>query len=627
MERQKKSCSCFGIFSKKIPKKVDQGTEARQVIRSSLVNFSSSHFNAEENPLNNSLSATQKLHSSIPLTNTLTSPLCRTPSMFQFSSTSLRQGSGKPNTSVKGQSTEELPQRKNSLPISQIEEFFKEDSKDNKGEENKISERQVDRIPSTESSVVLIPEKCSDPAARNSLITISNNHPMSFPRPVQQEERKELPRLQKLDSPPVIKILNNDPEGLKESPIFPNPIEKITEIKESKNFELQEPSKILQEPEICPPMVICEIIEEFDQKSKSLSLNGEENKFVPFISKEEPVINTKTENFQIDVLLDQQEEPVFLKIVQKCSDNDDYPPEPDFTSPLLQVPKVLGVVQSEPSIIPNQFFQLKYPEPVLDSNFFIKEAAKKSFENLVNRISSDKKFQNLPEKIFPENPVKPIKLPVKAFEAPIDLPIVQLHPEHPPAIPRKVDLKFKNSQEILKEMYMKPKNPTFEPNKKFEDNNSLASISEIEKPILNHSKSLSLSNNNTVIVHESKDFSKRLSIFTKDFDYSYSGKQLKHALSPSEFSNKNLFSPRYHNRRLPSLKISPIKSILSADDYSDILSFLKHSPRSSPKAENPKIDAKKYKLPALKPITPHYFNKKRGAPQLKQKARIQIEHL
>ena len=649
MERQKKSCSCFGIFSKKIPKKVDQGTEARQVIRSSLVNFSSSHFNAEENPLNNSLSATQKLHSSIPLANTLTSPLCRTPSMFQFSSTSLRQGSGKPCTSVKGQSIGEIPQRKNSLPVSQVEEIFKEDLQGNRFEEKKMIERRLDRIPSTESSVVLIQEKSFNPAARSSLITFPSSLPVSLPcvpKEVQSEERKEVPQPQKLESTPSLEVLEKCSQGLHPGlPLLPSPIEKTNNPKEEekkekeeeekkeegpKNFESQQFSKILQVPEISPLVVVCEIIEELDEKSKSVSLNGEENKFFPFISKEEPVINTKTENFQIDVELNQQEEPVFLRIVQKRSEDDEPPPEPDFTSPLLPVTKILGAVESEPGFTPNQLIQFKYPEPILDSNFFIKEAAKKSFENLVNRISSDKKFQNQPEKVkFPENPVKPIKLPLKPLESLIDPPKIQAPLEHPQLVPRKVDLKFKNSQEILKEMFMKPKNPSFEPNanQKYEYNNSLASISEVEKPVLNHSKSLSLANNNTVIVHESKDYSRRLSIFTKDFEYSYSGKQLKHALSPTDFSNKNLISPRYYKKRLPSLKISPIKSILSADDYSDILSFLKNSPRSSPKADNPKIDSKKYKLPALKPITPHYFNKKRNAPQPKQKARILIEHL
>lgn len=642
MERQKKSCSCFGIFSKKVPKKVDQSTEVRQVIRSSLINFSSNHFRSEENLENNSLSATQKLQSSIPFANTLTSPLCRTPSMFQFSSAGFRENSGKPNTSVKAPNFEEIPQRRNSLPLSPFEEIPKEAFQENIYEEEKISKQRTEKIQSTESSVVLAQEKCTDPAARNSLITSLKDPPYispSFPKQVNIEEKKELPSSEKVNSIVApeqtekneVKTIIPEPVPIKET--VPMSILKENYIEQPKISEPQNLSKVFQVPEANLPVVICEIIEELDENSKNPSPKSNKPEFTPIISKEEPLIHTKTENFQIDMIISKQEEPIFQKIIPKAQDYDDAPPEPDFTSPLLPVSKPVSESKSQPTLIFSSIPKPKFPDPILESNIFIKEAAKKSFENLINRFSSDKKLQNVAEKV--KNPVK-VPQPVKNLSIHEEsLPKIEINPEEPLKVANKVQVNFQSSQEILKEMYQRPKFQGVNLNlhlspidhvKKPDDSYSLFSLSDRDKQVLNHSKSLSV--NNTVVVHESKDFSKRLSMFSRDFDISYSGKLLKNVLSPAEFSGKHLISPRQANKRLPSLKISPIKSILSADDYSDILSFLKNTPRDSPKLKNPaNLDSKKYKLPALKPITPHYFHKKKTALQLKQKARVLVEHL
>jgi hypothetical protein len=678
------------MFSKKVPKKVDQTTETRQMIRSSLINFSSPVFQSEENQMNNSLSSTQKIQSNLPFSNTLTSPLCRTPSIYQFSNSHMRESSANPGSSYKVRTEEESLGRRKSISYNPLEEK-KENQFVGQQEEKKSESIEKAKLMSTESSVVMKNEKVEEELkfkkihekifedrekfyqgceeiklgeGRNQVVAerisddgmtvvyadsdrdkeglgeiagdfrISENpvkipdlklpevstfnlKPDDFPVKVESSQEKNqysenLPNPEENEKT----IPNSNKSPIRESKTIENP---FLETKE-KSIPTHQTAFPLPSQNQVPPMKIIEIIEKPFTNPEKPSENLKVFPLPkPFISKEEPVLNLKTENFQIDTFLKNPEEPVFLKITQKSNKIEEIP-EPDNESPVK--PFLINDLQKIPSSnSPKLNSNLpKQSENLFESNIFLKEAAKKSFENLVNRISSDKK--QLPNRL---------KIPEPEAGQNLE-------------VPRKVDLKFKNSQEILRDL-IKPAGPALALGSKLKKDSSLDSVIETleenhlkvkqeierqEKSLLSHSKSFSV--NNTVIIHESREHPKRFSMIGKEFESSYSGKRFHFAQDSKDYPSPTnlLISPRNNIRRLPSLKISPIKSILSADDYSDILSFLKNSPHgsvTSHKKEPESNPMKKYKLPSLKPITPHYFHKKRSAPQLKQKARIMIEHL
>ena len=684
MERPKKSCSCFSIFSKKIPKKVDQGTDTRQMVRSSLINFSTSVYQSEENQMNNSLSSTQKIQSSLPFYNTLTSPLCRTPSIYQFSNSHIRENSANPNTELKAINEDLPPVRRNSVSFKQNEEF-EAVGFDGNVEEKKIPERPRERMMSTESSVVLKFEKglerkgdvepvggkldgvkgedehgakgglgelkssetCSKPDIKSEVSSSKNIDNIELKQNLLEEKKSGLEIIHNIEKNPENFSLNPIPKpNPQENPISsnldPKPFSspefqpKFQESHESNPSSITKPShssslsplKMHQNlPKVHPvqfsketPIVSCEIIEELSSKfpkpEEKVKIFPSSPPTHPFISQEEPVIHLKSQNFKVDSSLKKPEEPVFLKIISKSNQNDDVP---DIDNEAVSNPFLHENILNAPSSLsPKQSVNINIlGDNFLDNNIFIKEAAKKSFENLVNRFSLEK---------------KQVKLSIPGKLSEIQAPSQALL-----EVPKRNDSKFKNSQEILRELVIKPAGPPLALGQKL---NPLSDSYEIEKDFrikpgrieksLSHSKSLSV--NNTVIINESRSHSKWLSLMGKDFESSYSGKKIKLVLDSNDLpSNQNfIISPRNAIRRLPSLKISPIKSILSADDYSDILSFLKNSPHCSGMSNKKEPDmnvAKKYKLPALKPITPHYFNKKRSAPQLKQKPRILIEHV
>ena len=149
---------------------------------------------------------------------------------------------------------------------------------------------------------------------------------------------------------------------------------------------------------------------------------------------------------------------------------------------------------------------------------------------------------------------------------------------------------------------------------------------------------------NSVVIHNSINLSKLEFLFCKDTKQSIITEKKPRRRNDFSASIENpldlvgelnsiLLSPRYIKERLPSLKISPIKSANSIDDYSDILSMIKHPSGGSylqRKVVIPELFSnltRKNKLPALKPITPHYFNKKRSVPLLKRKPNVLIENL
>ena len=148
-------------------------------------------------------------------------------------------------------------------------------------------------------------------------------------------------------------------------------------------------------------------------------------------------------------------------------------------------------------------------------------------------------------------------------------------------------------------------------------------------------------NNNSVIVHDSISISNMHSLF-----YEEKAKITQNLNSVSDFFVPNdnfvcfaekmspiITFPKYGKKKLPSLKISPIKSVISVDDYSDIISLIK-SPKEyqsfAKKLSVPDLFSKnnrKNKLPALKPITPHFLNKKKSAPLLKNRAKVTIGNI
>ena len=688
MERPKKSCSCFGIFSKKAPKKVDQGSGTHQKVRSSLINFSTSVFQSEENQMNNSLSSTQKIQSNLPFSNTLTSSMCRTPNIYQFPSSHIRENSANPCSELKAKHEDLPPVRRNSISFKQGEELPYRRYDDIVREKRNLEEVR-EKMMSTETSVVLksekglerkvdcevlegkldkvkedeevkgrgrfgdlnileklpinniktefnslenfekpetIPKLFPDQRSNSFIIHELDQIPSQFP-PFSKSDLKpqesSIPGTQSLEPPsetqpppPATSVLLQPvPTPKRSFPASLSPLEVHPAQPQSPLASLAPLAPLAQFPPTELPLQSCEIVEELSaiqpKPEEKFKIFPSSNLPQPFISQEEPIIHLKSQNFQVDSFLPKPEAPVFLKISSKSSQSDDIPdpgsdPIPD-PQPSEKVPEIPA------SASPKQSLNIEHlGENFLESNIFIKEAAKKSFENLVSRFSLEKKQAKL---LIPGKP---------GAQA-----AVQGNLE----VPRKVDLKFKNSQEILRELIPKPADFQLALGQNL---NPRADSDEFERDFmskpeksLSHSKSLSV--NNTVVIHESQEHSKCLSYIRKDFESSYSGKKIKLILDSNDLlSPQNLIiSPRNGMRRLPSLKISPIKSILSADDYSDILSFLKNSPHGSAMSVKgaPDINvAKKYKLPALKPITPHYFHKKRSAPQLKQKPRISIEH-
>ena len=607
--------------------------------------------------------------------------MCRTPNIYQFSNSHVRENSANPCSELKAKIEDLPPVRRNSISFKQGQEIpycrFDERPK-SKGFEEEGREKMM----STESSVVLKSEKGLErkvdrevlqgkldwvkeeeerkdgaragDLANPEMLPINNiktelnplesiQNPESKPKPLPEEkpyseiiqEIEKIPpqyppsdscsKPQEISTPaiqnPVLppEVAQSLPLPSSATPILPEPVCTSKKFPPSlsplKVHPVNSPT-LPTLPSTNPAPQPCEIIEDL----KPIEAKPEEKVKIfplpdlpqPFISQEEPIIHLKSQNFQVDSLLNKPEEPVFLKIASKSSQNDEIP-DPD-SKPVANLQIYEKNIEIPASCSPKQSLNIeKLGENFLENNIFIKEAAKKSFENLVNRFSLEKKQVKL---LIPGKPTEP-----------------QAGIQENLEVPRKINLKFKNSQEILRDLIPKPPDSQFpsvqspNPAEIFTDFKSKPE--KIEKS-LSHSKSLSV--NNTVIIHESHEHSKRLSFIGKDFESSYSGKKIKLVLDSNDLPSPQNFiiSPRNAIRRLPSLKISPIKSILSADDYSDILSFLKNSPHGSAmsiKAEPDMNVAKKYKLPALKPITPHYFHKKRSAPQLKQKPRILIEHL
>lgn len=81
-------------------------------------------------------------------------------------------------------------------------------------------------------------------------------------------------------------------------------------------------------------------------------------------------------------------------------------------------------------------------------------------------------------------------------------------------------------------------------------------------------------------------------------------------------------------KNLPSLEVSPIKSMVSVDDYSDVLNAFNHPVLNSKLAVPDLFIRNKIKqrpLPLLKPSTPRYLNRQLLVPKLRKDNQILIE--
>lgn len=86
------------------------------------------------------------------------------------------------------------------------------------------------------------------------------------------------------------------------------------------------------------------------------------------------------------------------------------------------------------------------------------------------------------------------------------------------------------------------------------------------------------------------------------------------------------------DKNLPMLEISPIKSIMSMDDYSDIVAAMAHVDTQVPlvKRRAPDLFIKAYQrnkqMPLLKPTTPRYIGKRNLVPKMRRDNQLFIEN-
>ncbi|OMJ81497.1 hypothetical protein SteCoe_12884 [Stentor coeruleus] len=85
------------------------------------------------------------------------------------------------------------------------------------------------------------------------------------------------------------------------------------------------------------------------------------------------------------------------------------------------------------------------------------------------------------------------------------------------------------------------------------------------------------------------------------------------------------------DKNLPILQISPIKSLVSIDDYSDIVAAMNFPDSNGSRYRFPDLfirSVKKVKqLPLLKPITPRYAGKRMNLPKMRRDNEILLENL
>ena len=98
-----------------------------------------------------------------------------------------------------------------------------------------------------------------------------------------------------------------------------------------------------------------------------------------------------------------------------------------------------------------------------------------------------------------------------------------------------------------------------------------------------------------------------------------------------ELASDSKFLP-LNEKTFPIFGISPIKSIMSVDDYSDIVAALASPDQEKlPYSHIPDLfiraTQKPKQLPMLKPATPYYFSKKSAVPRMRKENKIFLDKL
>lgn len=677
MERPKKqSCSCFAYFSKKGNKKVDKGTDPEVIGRSSLSNFPVSFIPTDENPfMNSSMGSTQKLVSKFPLSNTMTTSLCRTPLMFNLTSSFAhnRENSIK-NPEGTGINFNRQPSvtRRSSMPNFILEmnscendgglKNIQPEEKKLQNYENKDLSRGTEIFPrnkslenvkkehaqSTESSMIGNKDMgmMSGPASQDLQIRLLELKGRGEGEKVDEEEKKvmvvKFEEEKKFEWNTVNffsdklndekKEKSKDVEGLKDQ-------ERVMVITE-------DPLELVMSPQSMPRKAM-----DLDEKTAKLGDVIEKPKEKIITEPFGTLVESIGKKADVDFKLVDQESNSSLRLQDSEAISLQTQIKPSLHG--LASPQGLArpggdksgkkpqVSKSNPSLIcprePPKYMQIPPSIPLESPKAHIPNKLSNEDHTKLRRSSSKSPLRSLflKDKFFEAlSPVQhAFKSPTDRDKTPILKDAAMKCFENLIANKPRANEKPKPKIPALN-LDLLPKAPI-----KLSQKSCEREGNKLKEKLL---KSLE-KNNSTVVVHESANGTKLSGIFNKDFNHSSSEKHfttldliLDSKSSPMmsvDQVSPNVVSPGYCFKRLPSLKISPIKSILSIDDYSDIISFLKNSPNASKLSEKlmipelPVKSLKKNKLPALKPITPHYFHKKRSAPQMKNKPKISVENL
>ncbi|OMJ94673.1 hypothetical protein SteCoe_2172 [Stentor coeruleus] len=669
MEQPKKnSCSCFAFFSKKSNKKVDKGTDPEAIERSSLSNFPGSFIPTDENPfINNSMGSTQKLVSKFPLSNTMTTSLCRTPLMYNLTSSfahghenyiknpeeicnkfnrqpSVTRRSSMPNFILEMNSCE----NDGGLKYIQFEEK-KLQSYENQGlsykteifPRNKSLEAlKKEPVQSTETSMIGNKDMgfISGPASQDLQIKL-----LGVKNKEEDEEGKKI-IIEKVEEEKKIEWNSVNFFSDKQND------EKKNKDKEIKGQKEQERVMVITEDPlefVISPLCISRKAVDLDEKTTKLGSVVEKPREKSISKPVETLIENIGKRVDMDFKLVDQESNSGLKLQDSEAINTQNQIKPSLTgltSPQSLVKpdednsnKKSQGSKSNPSLIcprePPKYMQIPPNIPLESPKAQIQHKLSNENHNKLRKSSSKSPLRSLflKEKFFEAmSPVQHIfKSPTDRDKTPILKDTAMKCFENLVANKPKFNEKLKPKIPILNLDLLPPKAPIKLSQKSVEREGN-----KLKEKLL---KSLEKSNS-TVVVHESVNGTKLSAVFNKELNHSSSEKHFSTLDLILDSKNNPIVSvdqvsPGCYFKRLPSLKISPIKSILSIDDYSDIVSFLKNSPNASKISEKLRIpelpvkSQKKGKLPVLKPITPHYFHKKRSAPQIKNKPKMSVENL
>ncbi|OMJ95424.1 hypothetical protein SteCoe_1188 [Stentor coeruleus] len=672
MERPKKqSCSCFGFFSNKSNKKVDKGTDAEVIGRSSLSNFPGSFIPTDDNPfMNNSMGSTQKLVSKFPLSNTMTTSLCKTPLIYNLTSSFAhnRENSIK-NPEGTGSNFNHQPSvnRRSSMPEFILEMNSCENYEELKNIQPEEKKLQIYENKGLSYKTDIFPRNKSSDALKKEIIQstetsiIGNKDIGIINKPASQDLQ-------------IILLGGKGREGEKVNEegkkIVVGKVEEEKKIEwntvkffsDKQNDEKKNRNKMDEQKDQERVMVITEdplelMLSPQSVSRKTMDLDEKTEKLGSVVEKAKEKSKTEpVETFVENII---KKADFDFKHIEKDSDSDQKLQDSKAVNLQTQIkPSLTGLASPQSLTRPGGDKTNKKPQASKSNPSLIRPREPPKYMQIPPSIPLESPKAHIPHKLSNENhsklrrsssksPLRSLFLKDKFFEAMSPVQNTFKSPTDRDKTPILKDTAMKCFENLVSNKQRtndKPKIPILnldilntKPPIRLSQKSSEREGNKLKEKLL---KSLEKSNS-TVVVHESVNGTKLSAIFNKDLNHSLSEKHFT-TLDLDSKSNPmisvdqvspNIASPGYCFKRLPSLKISPIKSILSIDDYSDIISFLKNSPNASKLSEKlmipelPVKSQKKNKLPALKPITPHYFHKKRSAPQIKNKAKISVENL